>query len=161
MNQISDSPQRWYEIEARVMENEKEWLTRSFILRTHNNNNLKLVRECFITEGLGSIWVRHLGDNEMLLKWDKEANVSKTIKENCEWLGIIFKFITPWAKYWNKLSWVKCRGILLSLWGYDCLEKVVAIMGTPFYGQSNGRMGSITPCKFAYQNVNQSQYQDS
>jgi len=30
----------------------------------------------------------------------------------------------------NKRIWVRCRGILISLWGWECFEKVIGLIGS-------------------------------
>ena len=69
----------------------------------------------------------------MLLKGENEMTIKDAIEENKEWFEEIFDTIIPWNEQFvavDKLVWVRCRGLPLKLWNYDCFKHRVALLGT-------------------------------
>jgi len=71
-----------------------------------------------IKEGMRSTRICYIGDNKVLLMNQDEIFVEKIIINNREKLEENDS-IFPWTKTefpGNKIVWVKCRGLLISLW---------------------------------------------
>ncbi|ESW04590.1 hypothetical protein PHAVU_011G108300 [Phaseolus vulgaris] len=59
--------------------------------------------------------------------------IKDAIEENKEWFEEIFDTIIPWNEQFvavDKLVWVRCRGLPLKLWNYDCFKHRAALLGT-------------------------------
>jgi len=91
------------------------------------------LKESFILGGFNSIRVRYLGENSVLLSEEGDEAVKKMVKENKKWFDSIFNSVSPWDDDFvnaDKYIWVKIRGLPLKLWSGQCLESIVAMVGT-------------------------------
>jgi len=94
---------------------------------------MEVLREEMLQEGLGSLWVRYLGDNQVLLTSQDGAKLSEIIETSNESLSRIFEAIQPWSAgtaVGNKIVWTRCRGLPLHLWTVDCFKKILWTVGT-------------------------------
>ena len=69
----------------------------------------------------------------MLLKGENELKIKDAIKENKECFEDLFDTIIPWEENFvavDNLVWVRCRGLPLKLWNYDCFKHIAALLGT-------------------------------
>ena len=83
-------------------------------------------------EGLGFVWVRYLGDKEMLLIGKEGVQLVEIINTNKDILYKEFEVIRPWGEgklVGNRIVWMRCMGIPISLWMRDCFRKVVNTVG--------------------------------
>jgi len=69
----------------------------------------------------------------VLLKGENEMTIKEVIEENKEWFEEMFDTIIPRNEQFvavDKLVWVRCRGLPLKLWNYDCFKHIAALLGT-------------------------------
>ena len=69
----------------------------------------------------------------MLLKGENETKINEAIAENKDWFEELFDTIIPWEEQFvavDKLVWVRCRGLPLKLWNFDCFKHIAALLGT-------------------------------
>jgi len=69
-----------------VAEEIKVWLDRSLVGRVKNREDLVILKESFLLNGIGFIRLRYLGDNVVLLTGEEDVDLVKEVDENKEWL---------------------------------------------------------------------------
>ncbi|ESW30479.1 hypothetical protein PHAVU_002G156300 [Phaseolus vulgaris] len=120
-------------IHFKAEETPREWLKTCHIGRVSDLSKISGLNESFILGGLGFIKVKFLGGFHVLLKGENEMTIKEAIEENKEWFEEIFDTIIPWNEQFvavDKLVWVRCRGLPLKLWNYDCFKHIAALLGT-------------------------------
>jgi len=125
--------QIWKGMEIQVKEEAKEWLQRSYVGRLNKFCNIEDIKESFILNDLNFIRLRYLGDNVMLLTAKGEQSIEKAIIDNQERLSNTFESLLAWTNQTSigyRRAWVRCRGIPIYLWGWECFEKVSAAIDT-------------------------------
>ncbi|KAL9315723.1 hypothetical protein ACSQ67_016724 [Phaseolus vulgaris] len=94
---------------------------------------VQVVKESFIMEGVDFIRVRYLGGRVCALVGGIGWDDSKTLKNNKETMGALFESIIPWEESFavdEKVVWVRCGGLPLSMWNRGCFERVAAQVGS-------------------------------
>jgi len=81
-----------------VIEERKDWLTRSLDGSLHNKDDLENLKESFILNGLGFICLRYMNDNAVLITGEDDMDLTKVVEENKAWLETIFEFVTHWEE---------------------------------------------------------------
>ncbi|KAK6645947.1 hypothetical protein PHAVU_L001950, partial [Phaseolus vulgaris] len=117
----------------KAKETSKEWLNNCYIGRVSDLSKISGLNESFVLGGLGYIKIKFLGGFHVLLKGENESKIKDAIEENKEWFEDLFDTIIPWEENFvavDKLVWVRCRGLPLKLWNYDCFKHIAALMGT-------------------------------
>ena len=112
---------------------EVEWLMNSFVGKLSDAGMVQVVKESFIMEGVDFIRVRYLGGQYVLLSGESDGMIQKTLKNNKETMGALFESIIPWEESFavdEKVVWVRCRGLPLSMWNRGCFERVAAQVGS-------------------------------
>ena len=125
--------ERLHVIHFKAEETPREWLKTCHIGRVSDLSKISGLNESFILGGLGFIKVKFLGGFHVLLKGENEMTIKDAIEENKEWFEEIFDTIIPWNEQFvavDKLVWVRCRGLPLKLWNYDCFKHITALLGT-------------------------------
>jgi len=93
---------------------------------------METLKEHFSEGGMGSLTIRYLGDNMILITGHEGEDLGRLIGENKELCESLFESTIPWSKEQiagNKIVWLRCRGLPLTLWNEECLRKVVAPIG--------------------------------
>jgi len=99
------------------------WLEESWVGVTTEFISTEVVWERLLREGLSAVRVRYLGDNQDRMK------LSQVIEANRESLCNVFEVLKPWGAgklVGNIIVWVRCRGVLLSMWNVECFQSVVS-----------------------------------
>jgi len=112
---------------------EVEWLRNSFVGKLSDVGMVQVVKESFIMECVDFIRVRYLGGQYVLLTGESDGMVQKTLKNNKEMMAALFESIVPWEESFavdEKVVWIRCRGLPLSMWNRGCFERVVAQVGS-------------------------------
>jgi len=121
------SEEVWNGMHINVVEEDKEWLKRSYIGSLNSPQRVENLQESFLLQGLSCLKLRYLGDDKMLISSDEELDIQMVIEEHKEWLSKIFERIYKWENHMRprkRRVWVRCWGIPISLWGKDCFQKV-------------------------------------
>nr|XP_007133499.1 hypothetical protein PHAVU_011G184000g [Phaseolus vulgaris]ESW05493.1 hypothetical protein PHAVU_011G184000g [Phaseolus vulgaris] len=116
-----------------VEKEDVEWLRNNFDGKLSDAGMVQVVKESFIMEGVDFIRVRYLGGQYVLLSGESDGIIQKTLKDNKEMMGALFESIVPWEESFavdEKVVWVRCRGLPLSMWNRGCFERVAAHVGS-------------------------------
>jgi len=113
-------------IQFKADETPREWLKTCHIGRVSDLSKISGLNESFILGGLGYIKVKFLGGFHMLLKGENDMTIKEAIEENKDWFEEMFDFV--WVR--SNDVWVRCRGLPLKLWNYDCFKHITALLGT-------------------------------
>jgi len=109
------------------------WLEESWVGTMKDYMSMEVLREEMLHEGLGSIRVRYLGDNQVLLTGQDGVKLYDVLEASKDSLYKMFVLLKPWKEskvIGNKTVWARCRGLPLSLWTVDCFRKVLHKVGT-------------------------------
>jgi len=112
---------------------EVEWLRNNFVGKLSDVGMVQVVKESFIMEGVDFIRVRYLGGQYVLLTGESDGMIQKTLKNNKEMMAALFESIVPWEESFavdEKVAWIRCRGLPLSMWNRGCFERVAAQVGS-------------------------------
>jgi len=112
---------------------EVEWLRNNFVGKLSDVGMVQVVKESFIMEGVDFIRVRYLGGQYVLLTGESDGMIQKTLKNNKEMMAALYESIVPWEESFavdEKVVWVRCRALPLSMWNRGCFERVAAQVGS-------------------------------
>ena len=103
-----------------------KWLMESWIGTMVEFRTMEALRENMLRAGMGSIRVRYLGDKDVLLSGQDGILVKDCISANWKALTEFFEVLKPWNKniLRNKAVWMRCKGLPLHLWTFDCFKQV-------------------------------------
>jgi len=109
--------------------NTPPWLVTSAVGRMSPDVSFETLREEFVKGGMSRVKLRFMGDNLVLLTPNNSERLEEIIKLNNDWFNSLFVSLEPWSESYvagHKIVWVRCYGLLLSLWNKDCFSKVVS-----------------------------------
>lgn len=79
-----------------------------------------------------TIKVRPLGGDLVLLTGEENDRLEETLKNLGEWTKELFVEVIPWSPNLiviHRLTWVRCEGVPLHLWNWECFKQLVSCFG--------------------------------
>ena len=128
-----DTQRKWKGPIIKTEQQVLPWMEYSAIGQFREEMDFEQLGEEFVKGGMNSVRVRYMRDNLVLLTPHEGENMEELINLNKEWFESVFQNIEPWSPELvagHKIVWVRCYGLLLSLWNKDCFSKVVGEVTT-------------------------------
>ena len=108
------------------------WLEGCFVGSIKEVSCLQSIKESFVMGGFSLIRLRYLGESCVLLSCDVAGVLEKLIADNKDWFDGLFSSIVPWDGSFEikeRFVWVRCRGIPLQFWCYQCFINLGVYVG--------------------------------
>lgn len=123
----------WKGWEFIVTEEDMAWLKRCYVGEMHLTDNVDVLREKMLMEGITTINLVPLDGKRVLLKVAEDEDFTQLVKDAEGYFQEWFCRITPWTPEEvarDRRTWVRCQGVPLHVWGDEFFQQLVMTMGS-------------------------------
>jgi len=109
------------------------WMEGSVVGRFNADMDFEQLGEEFVRGGMSMVRVRAMGDNLALLTSRGGEKMEEIINLNREWFDSVFINMQSWSASFtvsHRVVWVRCLGLLITLWNRECFARVVGDLAT-------------------------------
>jgi len=128
---IGEHQEQWKGLSIKAQHFVMPWMERSVVRKLRDDVDGDQLGEEIVKGGMNMFRVRSMGDNIVMLTPREGESMEVIFKQNVVWFDSVFASLKPWtvsSASSHKLVWVRCYGLLLSLWNRDCFTKLIEIM---------------------------------
>ena len=127
----SDVQDEWKGLAFHTQQMSLPWLKTSVVGFLGEGMDFGMLGEELVKGGMSMVRARALGDNLVLLTPREGESMEVLLENNKEWFHAMFTEVKPWSLDSganHKSVWVKCFGLPLMFWNWECFSKVIGEM---------------------------------